>query len=81
MTENEQFKINEWNNIINSPEVKYDGKGNIYCIHEGNSIYFDIFDESRCISLSKEQILGFICQELIFDANDELISNPNLSNQ
>lgn len=76
MTEIEQFKENEWQNITSIPGLQMDEDGNIICAHDGMSLYFnflDDFDESSKIALSKDQILGFIAGELVFDGEGKLV--------
>lgn len=76
MTELEQFKENEWQNITSTPSLQMDENGNIVCVYDGVSLYFNFledFDNSQKITLSKDQILGFVAGELVFNGEGKLV--------
>ena len=76
MTELEQFKENEWQNITSTPDLQLDENGNIICVYDGVSLHLNFledFDDSQKITLSKDQILGFMAGELVFNEEGKLV--------
>ena len=80
MTELEQFKENEWQNITSTPDLQMDENGNIVCVYDGSALHFNFledFDDSQKITLSKDQILGFVAGELVFNGKGELVEKSD----
>lgn len=76
MTELEQFKENEWFNITSIPDLQMDESGNVICVYDGFALHFNFledFDDSQKITLSKDQILGFMAGELVFNEEGKLV--------